>query len=79
MIEHTGLKVSCFYIARVKAKHGLIERECHDKAKPENAKVLQCPPDKERAIEEALSHFRFDYKYGFENAVLDKWNKYKGE
>lgn len=37
VLEHTGLKVSCLYIAQDKAKHGLIERECYDKAKSEIA------------------------------------------
>ena len=58
VLEHTGLKVSCLYIAQVKAKHGIIERECYNKAKSENAKVPQCPPEKENAIEDALRHFR---------------------
>ena len=57
VLEHTGLKVSCLYIAQVKAKHGLIERECYNKAKSENARVPQCPPEKEKAIENALVHF----------------------
>ena len=57
VLKHTGLKVSCLYIAQVKAKHGLIERECYNKAKSENARVPQCPPEKEKAIEEAFAHF----------------------
>ena len=58
VFEHTGLKVSCLYIAQVKAKHGIIERECYNKAKTEGSKVPKCPPEKERAIEEALRHFQ---------------------
>ena len=58
VLEHTGFKVSCFYIAQVKAKHGLIERECYNKAESENARVPQCPPEKANAIEEAMKHFR---------------------
>ena len=58
VLEHTGLKVSCLYIAQVKAKHGIIERECYNKPKTEGSKVPKCPPEKEKAIEEALLHFK---------------------
>ncbi len=58
VLEHTGLKVSRLYIAQVKAKHGIIERECCNKAKTEGGKVPKCPPEKEKAIEEALRHFQ---------------------
>ena len=58
VLEHTGLKVSCLYIAQVKAKHGIIERECYNKAKAEGTPVPKCPPEKEKAIEEALRHFQ---------------------
>lgn len=57
VLEHTGLKVSSLYIAQVKQKCGIIERENYNKPKSENAKQPQCPPDKERAITEALKHF----------------------
>lgn len=56
--EHTGLTVSTLNIAQVKRKYGIIERECYNKAKSENAKRPQCPVDKERAIEEALRSFK---------------------
>ena len=55
--EQTGLNVTPLYIAQVKRKHGIIERECYNKAKSEGAKMLVCPPDKEKAIEEALRFF----------------------
>ena len=58
VLEHTGLKVSRLYIAQVKAKHGIIERECYNKAKAEGNPVPKCPPEKEKAIEEALRHFQ---------------------
>lgn len=45
------------YIAQVKRKHGIIERECYNKAKSESVKMLICPPDKEKAIEDALRFF----------------------
>ena len=54
---HTGLKVSHLYIAQVKQKYGIIERENYNKPKSKNAKQPQCPPDKENAIMEALKHF----------------------
>ena len=57
VLEHTGLKVSHLYIAQVKQKYGIIERENYNKPKSENAKQPQCPPEKEKAIVEALKHF----------------------
>lgn len=57
VLEHTGLKVSHLYIAQVKQKYGIIERENYNKPKSENAKQPQCPPEKEKAIKEALKHF----------------------
>ena len=55
--EQTGLNVTPLYIAQVKRKYGIIERECYNKAKSESAKMLICPPDKEKAIEDALRFF----------------------
>ena len=57
VLEHTGLKVSHLYIAQVKQKYGIIERENYNKPKSEDAKQPQCPPEKEKAITEALKHF----------------------
>ena len=51
------LKVSSLYVAQVKQKHGIVERECYNKPKSENAKQPKCPPEKEAAITEALKHF----------------------
>ena len=53
-----GLKVSSLYVAQVKQKHGIVERECYNKPKSENAKQPKCPPEKEAAIEAALKHFK---------------------
>jgi 23S rRNA (uracil1939-C5)-methyltransferase len=58
VLEHHQLKVSNLYIAQVKQKHGIIERENYHKAKNENAKQPQCPKAKEDAIVEALKHFQ---------------------
>ena len=55
--EHSGLKVSTLYIAQVKRKFGIIERECYNKTKSDDAKQPQCPMDKERAIAEALRFY----------------------
>ena len=57
VLEHTGLKVSHLYITQVKQKCGIIDRENYNKPKSEDAKQPQCPPEKERAITEALKHF----------------------
>ena len=57
VLEHTSLKVSSLYIAQVKQKCGIIERENYNKPKSEDAKQPQCPAEKEKAIMEALKHF----------------------
>lgn len=57
VLEHSGMKVSSLYIAQVKQKCGIIERENYNKPKSEDAKQPQCPPEKEKAIMEALKHF----------------------
>ena len=57
VLEHTGLKVSHLYIAQVKQKCGIIERENYNKPKSEDAKQPQCPPEKEKAITEAFNYF----------------------
>ncbi len=56
--EHYQLKVSNLYIAQVKQKYGIVERENYHKAKNENAKQPKCPKEKEDAIVEALKHFK---------------------
>ena len=58
VLEHHQLKVSNLYIAQVKQKYGIIERENYHKAKNENAKQPKCPKEKEDAIVEALKHFQ---------------------
>lgn len=56
--EHHQLKVSNLYIAQVKQKYGIIERENYHKAKNKNTKQPKCPKEKEDAIVEALKHFQ---------------------
>ena len=58
VLEHSGLKVSSLYIAQVKEKCGIIERENYNLPKSENSRQPKCPPEKETAIREALEHFR---------------------
>ena len=57
VLEHTGLKVSHLYIAQVKQKYGIIERENYNKPKSENSRQPKCPPEKEAAITDALKFF----------------------
>ena len=57
VLQQTGLKVSSLYIAQIKQKHGIIERENYNKPKSENARQPKCPPKKEAAITEALKYF----------------------
>ena len=56
--ETHGLKVSSLYISQVKRKCGLDVGQNYNLSKKENAKVPQCPPEKEAAIMEALKHFQ---------------------
>ena len=43
---------------QIKRKCGLDVGESYNKPKSEDAKVPQCPPEKEKAIMDALRHFR---------------------
>ena len=58
VLEHTGVKVSSLYISQVKRKCGLDVGHNYNLSKKENAKVPKCPPEKEKAIMEALKHFQ---------------------
>ena len=58
VLEHMGLKVSNLYIAQIKQKCGIIERENYNLPKSENSRQPKCSPEKEKAIREALEHFR---------------------
>lgn len=57
VMENAGLNVSQLYIAQVKRKHGLIERVNYNVGSGK-AKVPQVPMEKEKAIEDALRHFK---------------------
>lgn len=58
VLEHTGLKVSNLYIAQIKQKCGIIERENYNLPKSENSRQPKCSPEKETAIREALEYFQ---------------------
>ncbi len=57
VLENYGLKVSTLYIAQVKRKLGLEVGESYNTAKSDDAKVPVCPPEKEKAITDAMKHF----------------------
>ena len=57
VLEKYGLKVSSLYISQVKRKCGLDVGQNYNLSKKEDAKVPQCPPEKEAAIVETLKHF----------------------
>ena len=57
--EHNdGMKVSNLYIAQVKAKYGIIERENYNKVKSDDARQPKCPKERATAIEAALKYFQ---------------------
>lgn len=58
VLEKHGLKVSSLYISQVKRKCGLDVGQNYNLSKKEDAKVPQCPPEKEVAIMDALKHFQ---------------------
>ena len=55
--EQTGFRVSALYISQVKRKCGLEVGESYNKPKSEDSKQLQCTPEKEEAIMQALRHY----------------------
>ena len=57
-VHNDGMKVSNLYIAQVKKKCGIIERENYNKPKSEDEMQPQCPKDKEKAIMEALKAYK---------------------
>ena len=59
MAEHyDGMKVSILYIAQVKAKYGIIERENYNKPKSDDDRQPKCPKEKKEAIVDALRYFQ---------------------
>ena len=57
VLEKHGLKVSSLYISQVKRKCGLDVGKNYNLSKKADAKVPQCPSEKEAAIMEALKYF----------------------
>ncbi len=53
-----GFKVSSLYISQVKKKFGFEMRQNYNKSKKEDQVVPQCPEEKEKAIVDALKHFK---------------------
>ena len=56
--EKYGFHISHLNIAQVKQKHGIIGRGNCSKPKSRDSKQPGCPEEKEKAIENALRHFR---------------------
>ena len=57
VLKESGLKVSSLYISQVKRKCGIEVGENYNLPKSENARVPQCPKEKEEAIKAALEYF----------------------
>ena len=57
VLKEFGLKVSNLYISQVKRKCGIDVGENYNLPKSENARVPQCPKEKEDAIKAALKYF----------------------
>lgn len=57
VLKESGLKVSSLYISQVKRKCGIEVGENYNLPKSENARVPQCPKEKENAIKAALKYY----------------------
>ena len=57
VLKESGLKVSSLYISQVKRKCGIEVGENYNLPKSENARVPQCPKEKEDAIKAALNYY----------------------
>ena len=57
VLKESGLKVSSLYISQVKRKCGIEVGENYNLPKSENARVPQCPKEKEDAIKAALKYY----------------------
>ncbi|MST61595.1 23S rRNA methyltransferase [Peptostreptococcus anaerobius] len=58
VLEKYGFKVSNLYIAQVKEKYGIKERENYNKRKNNDSKQPICPIEKEEAIKDAFRYFQ---------------------
>ncbi len=52
------MKVSSLYIAQMKQKCGMIERENYNPPKSEDSRQPKYPPEKDADIRETLEHFK---------------------
>ena len=57
VLKEFGLKVSSLYISQIKRKCGIEVGENYNLPKSENARVPQCPKEKEDAIKAALKYY----------------------
>ena len=57
VLKEFGLKVSSLYISQVKRKCGIEVGENYNLPKSENARVPQCPKEKDDAIKAALKYY----------------------
>lgn len=58
ILEKFGFKVSSLYISQIKKKYGFEMRQNYNKSKKGDQVVPQCPEEKEKAIVDALKHFK---------------------
>jgi len=71
VLEHTGLKVSNLYISQIKRKCGIEVGKNYNLPKSEDSRQPQCPPEKEKAITEALKFFGM-VKSGFDEGIYER-------
>ena len=57
VLEHSGLKVSILYISQIKRTCGIEVGKNYNLPKSEDSRQPQCPPEKEKAIREAMKYF----------------------
>ena len=57
VLEHSGLKVSNLYISQIKRKCGIEVGKNYNLPKSEDSRQPMCPPEKEKAIREAMKYF----------------------
>ena len=67
ILEKFDTKVSTLYIAQIKRKYGVKIGKAYNKPENPKSRVPKCPPEKEKMILEALTHFD----------LLDKTTQYK--
>ena len=74
--EKYGFHVSHLNIAKTKQKCGIIERENYNKAKNKDSRVPNCPKTKEKAITDALIHFKMIQNSALLNIKLGNIDKH---